>query len=62
VRIGQACHRLIETDELVTSIAFGVGFQSIAQFNRTFRTEKGVTPPQWRRRIKEIATADERRR
>jgi transcriptional regulator GlxA family with amidase domain len=55
VRIGQACRRLVETDEPVTAIAFAVGFLNVAHFNRTFKREKGVTPSEWRRRINELA-------
>ncbi|MEX8493175.1 helix-turn-helix transcriptional regulator [Sphaerotilus sp.] len=44
LRIGQACHRLIETDRPIGLIAAEVGYASLAQFNRQFLRWKGMTP------------------
>jgi AraC-like DNA-binding protein len=48
VRIGRACRALIETDQNVTDIAFEVGFNSLANFNRRFRRIKGMPPSEYR--------------
>jgi AraC-like DNA-binding protein len=36
VRVGQACSRLYATDEQISSICFGVGFQNLVNFNCHF--------------------------
>ena len=48
VRIGQACSLLYATDEQVSSICFGVGFQNLANFNRQFLKMKNMTPSEYR--------------
>lgn len=48
VRIGQACSMLYATEEQVSSICFGVGFQNLANFNRQFLKMKNMTPSQYR--------------
>ena len=48
VRIGQACSMLYATDEQVSSICYGVGFQNLANFNRQFLKMKNMTPSQYR--------------
>ncbi len=48
VRIGQACSMLYATEEQISSICFGVGFQNLANFNRHFLKMKGMTPSEFR--------------
>ena len=48
VRIGQACSMLYATDEQISSISFGVGFQNLANFNRYFLKMKAMTPTKYR--------------
>lgn len=48
VRIGNACRRLIEQDDSISGIAYDCGFNSIANFNRTFKRIKGLTPTKFR--------------
>ncbi len=48
VRVGQACIKLYETNDKISSICFGVGFQNIANFNRQFGKIKGKTPSAFR--------------
>ena len=48
VRIGYASRWLIEKDLSISEIAFLCGFNSIANFNRVFRKNKGRTPTQYR--------------
>ena len=49
VRINNACHLLIQTDQLVTHICYSVGFNNVANFNRRFLEIKGMTPSEFRR-------------
>ena len=48
VRIGQACVKLYETDDRISSICFSVGFRNLANFNRQFSRIKGMTPRAYR--------------
>ncbi|MCX8521015.1 MAG: AraC family transcriptional regulator, partial [Rhodoferax sp.] len=49
VRINRACQFLMESDRQITSIAYDVGFNNIANFNRRFLDIKGMTPREFRR-------------
>ena len=51
IRIGAACRSLINTDLTISQIAYEVGYQSVAYFNRQFRLIKGVTPQEYRLRV-----------
>jgi len=48
-RIGEAKHRLCTEPTAVTTIAYEVGFGSIATFNRVFREKTGMTPSAYRK-------------
>ena len=48
VRIGKACVRLYETDDLISTISFDVGYRNLANFNRQFVRIKGTTPRAYR--------------
>ncbi len=48
LRIGQACHRLIESDRPIGVIAAEVGYASLALFNAQFRRLKQMTPREFR--------------
>lgn len=48
VRIGYASRWLIEKDLSISEIAFLCGFNSIANFNRVFKKNKGRTPTKYR--------------
>lgn len=48
VRVSQACSMLYSTDEQIASIAFAVGFQNLANFNRQFLKMKEMTPKAYR--------------
>jgi AraC-like DNA-binding protein/ligand-binding sensor protein len=50
-RIARACHYLTTSDRTCIEVAFAVGFQSIQNFNRTFRKLKHTTPREWRLRL-----------
>ncbi len=49
VRISRACQLLMDTDQQITHICYGVGFNSVANFNRRFLEIKGMTPSDFRR-------------
>lgn len=51
LRIGEACALLTNTNRPVSNIADSVGYNSLANFNRQFRTLKQVTPRQYRQRF-----------
>jgi AraC-like DNA-binding protein len=51
IRVNRACQLLMDSDRPITSIAFEVGFNNIANFNRRFLDIKGMTPRDYRRQV-----------
>jgi len=51
IRINRACQFLMESDRQITHIAYDVGFNNIANFNRRFLDIKGMTPREYRRQV-----------
>lgn len=49
VRIGHASVQLMETTKSVSEISYGCGFNNISNFNRIFKTKKGLTPGEFRK-------------
>lgn len=49
-RVESACEQLLSTDETVTEIAFGCGFNDVSYFTKTFRKYTGMTPLLYRRK------------
>lgn len=49
VRVNRACQLLMETERYVTHIAYDVGFNNLANFNRRFLDIKGMTPSEYRK-------------
>jgi AraC-like DNA-binding protein len=49
LRIGQACSLLINTTRPIAHVADDVGYRNLANFNRQFRAQKGMTPRAFRR-------------
>src|SRR5258708_3130723 len=49
VRVDKAKNLLINPNLRISEIAFEVGFQSLSQFNRSFRRIAGVSPEEYRR-------------
>ena len=50
-RIESARQLLLKDDARVSEVAFEVGYQSLSQFNRTFRSVTGESPSDYRRRL-----------
>jgi two-component system response regulator YesN len=48
LRIAKACDLLRDPNRRVSEIAFAVGFQSLSQFNRTFKKFTRKSPTQFR--------------
>lgn len=51
IRIGNACKLLTKNNDLnITEISYKSGFNNLANFNRKFKSIKGVTPSDYRRK------------
>ena len=48
-RVECACEQLLYSDETVTDIALGCGFNDLSYFVKTFKKYKGVTPKRFRK-------------
>jgi transcriptional regulator GlxA family with amidase domain len=55
LRIGEACAMLSGTARPVAHIADAVGYNSLANFNRQFKSMKHITPRDYRRRFRSTA-------
>lgn len=55
LRIDQACLRLVQTSDPIKAIALDTGFAFVESFNRAFRSVKGISPGEYRRRIDLLA-------
>jgi len=56
IRVAKAMEQLQNPDLRVSEIAFGVGFQSLSQFNRVFKRICGCSPTDFRVRQTDRAT------
>lgn len=56
LRVGKACRMLIESDRAITEIALASGFANLANFNRRFLEQKGVSPRAFRLHWKDRGT------
>ena len=57
IRLNKACEMLIANDTHVADICFGVGFNNLSNFNRQFRSYRGMSPSEYRRRHRSGAAA-----
>ncbi len=55
-RVTEAKERLSREETAITVIAFEVGFNSIASFNRVFKEETGVSPTDYREKFRNTAS------
>src|SRR5215469_13063199 len=53
MRMKRAVQPMGESDRSVTEVAYSVGFQSLATFERIFKKHTGVTPSAFRRMLLE---------
>ena len=51
LRISKACELLMITDKNITEIAFEIGYENLAYFNRRFKDIKGTTPRAFRAKL-----------
>lgn len=49
IRLGHVSRMLIDTTHSVGEIAYKCGFNNMANFNRIFKTKKGLTPKEFKR-------------
>jgi AraC-like DNA-binding protein len=54
-RLQGAAQQLKESNDSIARIAFKVGYESEAAFNRAFKREFGVPPMSWRKQNAETA-------
>lgn len=52
VRIGQACRKLQESEATIGEICYACGFANLSNFNRRFRQLKGLTPSDFRKKVR----------
>jgi AraC-like DNA-binding protein len=60
LRIGDACSRLSSTNEPIGFIAEAVGYPSLANFNRQFKAQRGMTPRAYRAIFRHASTQSRR--
>ena len=53
VRIGQVCNLLIESDNNIADICYDAGFNNLSNFNRRFQLIKGLTPKEYRFKVRQ---------
>lgn len=51
LRLGEACRRLLNTQESVSEICFNCGYTNLSNFNRLFKKYKGMTPVAFRQQV-----------
>jgi AraC-like DNA-binding protein len=51
VRIEKAKNLLLNPNLRISEVAFGIGFQSLPHFNRTFRRIAGESPTEYRKKL-----------
>ncbi|MFA6402553.1 MAG: AraC family transcriptional regulator [Salinivirgaceae bacterium] len=54
LRISNACHMLIETDESIANISDNNGFNNLSNFNKLFKSRKNMTPKDFRKIIHQV--------
>ncbi|WMJ88055.1 AraC family transcriptional regulator [Anaerocolumna sp. MB42-C2] len=48
-RVERACYQLLNTDTSITDISYGVGFNDLSYFIKSFKKYKGITPAKYRK-------------
>lgn len=52
IRIAEAKRLLVESDNQIVTVAYTVGYNNIPHFNRTFKQMEGLSPKEYRRKLK----------
>jgi AraC-like DNA-binding protein len=55
IRMGHVSRMLMETTHSIAEIAYTCGFNNLANFNRIFKAQKGLTPKEFKREIHRMA-------
>ncbi|MBQ8070693.1 MAG: helix-turn-helix domain-containing protein [Bacteroidales bacterium] len=48
IRLGHAARQLVDTTKNISEICYGCGFNNLSNFNRVFKSKRGVTPREFR--------------
>jgi AraC-like DNA-binding protein len=56
LRLGYACKLLADSEMPVTDICFEIGYANVSNFNRAFRSRRGMTPLGYRRLARQRVT------
>ncbi|MCL2320110.1 MAG: AraC family transcriptional regulator [Treponema sp.] len=59
LRLDRVKELLVSTDKQIKEIVFDVGYRDTASFVRKFRAKEGITPGQYRERMREHSSAQE---
>lgn len=51
-RLGAASRALVDTSQTISEICYNCGFNNLSNFNRTFKSKRGVTPRDFRMNYK----------
>lgn len=51
-RLGQACVKLYETDDRISSLCFNIGLRSLLGVRRRFSRTRGMSPRAYRRKAR----------
>ncbi len=51
VRINEACRLLVQVENPITNIAYACGFNSLPNFNKFFKSIKGITPSDYKSKL-----------
>ena len=52
MRVGHACHSLVNTNNTILQIGYECGFNTVANFNKQFLKVKGLQPSVYKKRFK----------
>ena len=51
IRIGHSCKLIVENNHSITQIGFECGYKNISNFNRQFRSVKGMVPTNYKKSV-----------
>ena len=49
IRLGHVSRMLVDSNQTIAEVAFHCGFNNMANFNRIFKSKKGITPKEFRK-------------